>query len=52
MLELNRTRGMLNCLERYRYATLEHALIAALWETSIRIGAARGLDVDDYDADG
>lgn len=49
MLDTTRAQKVLDHLERYRYATLEHALIATLWETGLRIGAATGLDVDDYD---
>lgn len=37
--------------EKFRYATLEHALLAVLWHAGLRIGAAIGLDVGDYDAD-
>jgi integrase len=30
---------------------LEHALLEVLWHTGLRIGAAIGLDIRDYDAD-
>lgn len=39
---------MLNHLEEYRYATLEHAFLATLWHTGLRVGAATGLDKQDY----
>ena len=51
MIEPERAREIRQYLERYRYATLEHALWETLWNTGIRIGTARGVDVADYDAD-
>lgn len=35
-------------LERFEYATMRHALFALLWETGMRLGAARSIDVDEY----
>ncbi|WP_241432459.1 tyrosine-type recombinase/integrase [Natrinema gari] len=37
-----------NYLNQFEYATLRHALFAILWDTGIRLGTARSLDVDDY----
>ncbi len=51
MIDAERAREILDHLERYRYATLEHALWETLWNTGIRIGAARGVDVADYEPD-
>jgi len=51
MIDTERATKILEYLERYRYATLEHALWETLWNTGIRIGTARGVDVADYDAD-
>jgi site-specific recombinase XerD len=48
MLETDQAKQMLEHLEQYEYATLEHALIETLWHTGIRIGAARSLDAEDY----
>lgn len=52
MLDSERACEVLDYLEKYRFATLEHTLFEVLWQTGIRIGAARGLDIGDYDADG
>jgi len=51
MLNSDRAREILDYLNQYRYATLEHALWETLWQTGIRIGGARGLNVDNYESD-
>lgn len=51
LLSAERASKVLEFLEQYRYATLEHALLEVLWHTGLRIGAAVGLDISDYDAD-
>nr|WP_306055386.1 tyrosine-type recombinase/integrase [Natronococcus sp. AD5] len=51
LLNPDRAQQISNFLDQYRYARLEHALIEVLWHTGLRIGAAIGLDMDDYDAD-
>jgi len=51
MLAPERAQQILAHLEQYEYAKLEHALLEVLWHTGIRIGAACGLDVDDYNPD-
>ncbi len=51
MLDPERAEAIFEHLEQFRYATLEHALLTVLWHTGIRIGAAVGLDVDDYNSD-
>jgi site-specific recombinase XerD len=51
MIRANRARDVLEFLERYRFATLEHVLLEVLWHTGLRIGAATGLDIEDYDSD-
>jgi len=38
-------------LERYEYASVQHVTATLLWHTMIRMGAARSLDVEDYDPD-
>jgi site-specific recombinase XerD len=50
MLDPDRAQKMLAHLDQYRYATLEHALLSVLWHTGLRIGAAVGLDIEDYDS--
>ena len=39
---------ILSYLEQFEYGTMRHALFALLWDTGIRLGTARSLDVDDY----
>lgn len=51
MLAEDRAQRILSYLERFEYATRDHALFAILWETGMRIGGARTLDLDDFDAD-
>ncbi|MFC3959246.1 tyrosine-type recombinase/integrase [Halovivax cerinus] len=51
MLDPDLAKKMLDHLEQYRYAALEHALLAILWHTGLRIGAAVGLDIEDYNPD-
>jgi len=40
---------ILECLDRFHYASLDHVLFALLRETGVRIGAARGVDVPDVE---
>lgn len=49
LLEKERAFAVLDHLEQFRYATLEHAFLEVLWHTGLRIGAATSLDIDDYD---
>ncbi|MFC7229433.1 site-specific integrase [Salinirubellus salinus] len=42
---------ILNQLDKFRYASKEHALFQIFWETAARTGAVRGLDVEDYNAE-
>lgn len=51
MIEAERIGEILDYLEMYQYASLEHAFLETLWNTGMRIGAARGLDIEDYDSD-
>ncbi|WP_256288808.1 tyrosine-type recombinase/integrase [Halobellus inordinatus] len=39
--------SILEYLDRYRFATREHVVLSLWWKTGIRLGAMRGLDVDD-----
>lgn len=52
MLEAERAEEILDQLSKYHYASKEHVLFALLWETGMRIGAARSLDLCDVDLDG
>lgn len=51
LVSYERVQQILEHLERYRYASLDHALLEVIWHTGLRIGAAIGLDVSDYDSD-
>lgn len=44
-----RADTILTYLERYEYGTLRHALFALLWDTGMRRGAARSLNVSNFD---
>ena len=48
MISPEQAQKMLNHLAEYRYAMLEHAFLATLWHTGLRVGAATGLDKQDY----
>jgi integrase len=41
--------SILEYLDRFEYASFRHTLVLLLWRTGIRLGAARGLDLQDYD---
>ena len=49
LLETERATDILRYLERYEYATRDHVLLLLLWETGIRIGSLRAVDVDDVE---
>lgn len=51
LITAERAAKILDHLQQYRYATLEHALLEVLWHTGLRVGAGTGLDIDDYDPD-
>lgn len=51
MLDDERATSILAYLEKYQYASLEHVTLALLWHTMMRIGAARALDIVDYNSD-
>lgn len=47
-LNTDRANEILDYLEKYEYATVEHMTLLVLVETGMRMGGAHGLDVDDY----
>lgn len=49
MLSSEQAQVILEHLEKYRYASLEHVLMTLLWRGMLRMGAARSLDVEDYE---
>lgn len=50
LLDGERATAILGYLGTYQYASLAHVLLTLLWRGGMRIGAAHGLDVDDYDS--
>ncbi|WP_225334725.1 tyrosine-type recombinase/integrase [Halomicrobium urmianum] len=50
MLDADRADHILDYLDNFEYATLRHALFALLWDTGMRLGAARAVDVEDYNS--
>ena len=47
MLDAEDAQEIMDYLSKYEYASREHAVMALLWQTGIRVGAAHSLDVDD-----
>jgi len=50
-LDEDAAREILDYLDEFRYASREHVILALLWNTGMRLGALRALDVDDVDFD-
>jgi site-specific recombinase XerD len=50
MIEHERADELLAYLQKYQYATRDHALFKLLWRTGMRIGSVRSLDLRDYDS--
>jgi integrase len=46
-LDADDAQEILEYLSKYEYASREHAVMALLWQTGIRVGSAHSLDVDD-----
>jgi len=44
-----RADNILEYLKKYQYASQKHTLFSLLWHTGMRIGAARSLDLKDFD---
>ncbi|WP_311170828.1 tyrosine-type recombinase/integrase [Halobellus ordinarius] len=51
LLESERAEEILEYLSKYQYASTEHVIIALLWETGMRVGAANSIDIQDVDCD-
>lgn len=49
LLEVQRAEEIIEHLRCFHYASFDHVVMALLWHTGIRVGAARALDVDDFD---
>jgi site-specific recombinase XerD len=50
-LDTDEAEEVLDYLERFAYASREHALLALCWHTGVRSGTLRALDVSDVEAD-
>lgn len=50
-LEAARAERILSALDRYKFASRRHVVVALLWRTGMRRSALRGLDVDDLRPD-
>lgn len=48
ILETERAEQILNHLQKFQYASAQHAIFLVMWHTGIRLGAVHGLDLDDY----
>lgn len=48
MLDADHAESLLKHLERYEYASDAHVILRLLWETGIRAGTLRSLDLRDY----
>lgn len=51
MLTPERGEKLLDELQKYDYASLQHVCFALIWTTGMRIGATLSLDVQDYHSD-
>lgn len=51
VLDTESAKEMLDHFQRFEYASKPHALLAVLWTTGCRIGAAHSLDVCDIDTE-
>jgi len=47
-IETDRATSILAYLERFEYASREHALFALAWETALRLGSIQAIDIEDY----
>jgi site-specific recombinase XerD len=50
-LDRDRAHAILDDLEKYHYASRDHALFLLLWDTAARISGIRALDLEDFDED-
>jgi len=48
-LEPDRAEAILDYLAKYHYASRQHVVMKLLWDTGLRTGSVRGIDMDDYD---
>jgi site-specific recombinase XerD len=48
-ISADRAKAILDHLERFAYASRDHVILAILWETGMRLGGLRAIDVGDFD---
>lgn len=46
-IDAERAEAILEYLNRYHYASREHAIVALVWRTGMRLGAVYSIDIDD-----
>ncbi len=51
MLDTDHAEELLSHLSKFEYATTPHSMLRIFWETGIRSGTLRALDLDDYRRD-
>jgi integrase len=51
MLESDEASELLEYLSKYHFASRRHVVVALLWETGIRVGAANSIDIGDVSLD-
>jgi integrase len=50
-IDRDRMMGILDHLDKFHYATRDHAMMLLMWDTGGRISDLRAVDVDDFDPD-
>jgi len=50
-LDPDEAQRLLDYLQKYEYASRQHALFSLLWDTGFRLGSVIALDVEDYHPD-
>lgn len=48
MMDFDEVKSLLAYQQKFEYATLKHTLFSIFWHTGCRMGALRGLDLEDY----
>jgi len=51
ILDGDEATAILEHLRRFKYATRPHVVLETLWDTGMRLGALRTVDIGDYDSD-
>ena len=51
IVEREKAKNILDYLDKFRYASREHALFSICWHTAARTGSLRALDLSDYNSE-